>query len=192
MAPDPVSDEKSFASNVGRPRPLARRRIAFATGCWLNRSTAATTERRHSSFETGAGKAGSNVSTSVTSGCPRVTVPVLSRATTRIRDNCSRWIPPLIKMPRRAAVPSVATLVMGIESTRAQGAAATMKTVARVIEVDQETSKTRGVRNAKATPVRRTAGLYRLPNRSMNRGGSREDEPPQDRSTNGVEGHRGS
>lgn len=59
-----------------------------------------------------------------------VTVPVLSSASTLMARAFSRWTPPLIKMPRRAAAARPLTTVTGVEITRAQGQAITSSTKA--------------------------------------------------------------
>ncbi len=63
-------------------------------------------------------------------GLPSVTVPVLSRATTLILRASSRYTPPLIRMPRRAAADRPLTTVTGVEMTRAQGQPITSSTSA--------------------------------------------------------------
>ena len=107
--------------------------------------------------------------TSVTSGLPRVRVPVLSSATTRIRASSSTWIPPLIRTPRRAPVPSAATSVIGTEMTSAHGAAATTRMVAMRAAPLQANPATSGSMVATRTPAASTSGLYHRPKRSMKR-----------------------
>ena len=64
-------------------------------------------------------------------GLPLVTVPVLSRQTfLRVRP-ASRYTPPLINTPRRAAAETAETMVTGVEITRAQGQEITSSTRAR-------------------------------------------------------------
>ena len=69
--------------------------------------------------------------TSITSGVPRVSVPVLSKATQRIALARSRWAPPLISTPFRAAPASAATIETGVEMTSAHGHETTSRTSAR-------------------------------------------------------------
>ena len=64
-------------------------------------------------------------STSVTCGRPAVSVPVLSKAITRIRPSASSWAPPLIRMPSRPPRLIAAATATGTDITSAQGAAAT-------------------------------------------------------------------
>ena len=69
--------------------------------------------------------------TSFTRGSPRVSVPVLSNATTRTSASRSRWAPPLMSTPFLAAAESAATIETGVEITSAQGQAMTRSTSER-------------------------------------------------------------
>ena len=69
--------------------------------------------------------------TSTTSGVPRVSVPVLSNATHRMLPARSRWAPPLMRTPFRAAPDSAATIDTGVEMTSAHGHDTTSSTSAR-------------------------------------------------------------
>ena len=65
---------------------------------------------------------------SITAGRLRVSVPVLSSATTRTLPSASRAAPPLTSTPIVAAAPIAATTVTGTEIANAHGAAATSTT----------------------------------------------------------------
>ena len=96
-------------------------------------------------------------------------MPVLSNATTLIPAICSRKTPPLISTPFLAPVPSAATSVTGIEIITAHGEAATINTVARVIQVCHSACDSAGGSTATRIAARTTIGLYLDPNLSMNR-----------------------
>lgn len=63
-------------------------------------------------------------------GLPSVMVPVLSSATAFSLRASSRYVPPLMRMPRRAADASALTTVTGVEITSAHGQAMTSSTSA--------------------------------------------------------------
>ena len=71
----------------------------------------------------------------MTAGRLRVSVPVLSRATVRIRPMASRAAPPLTRVPCLEAAPIAATTVTGTEIASAHGEAATSTTRARSTQV---------------------------------------------------------
>ena len=71
------------------------------------------------------------VTISVSEGLPTVSVPVLSMATMSMCAARSRWEPPLMRMPRRAAPPMADSTVAGVEMISAQGEATTMMVIAR-------------------------------------------------------------
>ena len=68
---------------------------------------------------------------SVTSKRPRVSVPVLSKATALTRPSASMKRPPLNRMPWRAALAMAERMVAGVAMTSAQGEATTSSTMAR-------------------------------------------------------------
>ena len=74
--------------------------------------------------------------TPVTDSVPVVTVPVLSKATTRTSARRSRKAPPLISTPLRAAADNAATIETGVEITSAQGHEMTSSTSDRYSQVD--------------------------------------------------------
>ena len=67
----------------------------------------------------------------VTTGRPTVNVPVLSNTIASTRPACSRWDPPLIRMPRRAPLPMAALIAVGVASPTAQGHAISSMVIAR-------------------------------------------------------------
>jgi hypothetical protein len=60
---------------------------------------------------------------SVTSGCPLVRVPVLSKTTDRIRCAVSRLSPLRIRMPCSAPFPVPTMIAVGVARPKAQGQA---------------------------------------------------------------------
>ena len=66
-----------------------------------------------------------------TTGSPRVTTPVLSKATAVAPASSSSTSPPFTSTPARAAEAIAATMVTGVEITSAQGQAMRMVTRAR-------------------------------------------------------------
>src|SRR6185436_11191939 len=97
--------------------------------------------------------------TSTTSGAPRVRVPVLSNATQRTVLARSRYIPPLISTPLRAADASAATIDTGVEITSAQGHDTTSSTSARYSHSCQAAPRTSGGRIATAAASAITIGV---------------------------------
>ncbi|CFE46434.1 Uncharacterised protein [Mycobacterium tuberculosis] len=67
----------------------------------------------------------------VTTGRPTVNVPVLSNTMASTRPACSRWDPPLIRMPRRAPLPIAALIAVGVDSPTAHGHAINNMVIAR-------------------------------------------------------------
>ncbi len=67
----------------------------------------------------------------VTTGRPTVSVPVLSNTIASARPACSRWDPPLIRMPRRAPLPIAALIAVGVDRPTAQGHATNSMVIAR-------------------------------------------------------------
>ena len=121
--PRPGNAEKaSGAGPSGRPSPRA---IACDTGWseWPARPAAQRSTRASSMSSVSSAWATSR-------GRPSVSVPVLSSATARRVRAPSRWLPPLISTPRRAADASPLTMVTGVDSTSAQGQAITRSTSA--------------------------------------------------------------
>ena len=124
-APRPGSARNPSPAGSAPRSPPAPRMIARAIGCSDLASIEAATSR------TSAGSTPSNPTVSTTSGRPSVKVPVLSNATTRTAAARSRWTPPLISTPRRAAPASAETIDTGVEMTSAHGHEITSRTSAR-------------------------------------------------------------
>lgn len=59
----------------------------------------------------------------MTLGTPCVSVPVLSNTTVQQFAKASRWLPPLMSIPLRAALPIPALTAVGGESPTAHGQA---------------------------------------------------------------------
>ena len=77
------------------------------------------------------------VTTSATSGCPLVRVPVLSNATARTLAAVSRNAPPFTSTPSRLARVIPLTMDTGVEITSAHGQLTTSTTSARLIHSAQ-------------------------------------------------------
>ena len=73
----------------------------------------------------------SSVTTSVTSGCPVVKVPVLSKITADSWSIFSRLAPPLIKIPLSAPMPVPTMIAVGVAKPNAQGQATTKTAIAK-------------------------------------------------------------
>ena len=101
---------------------------------------------------------GSSTTTSVNSGRPSVRVPVLSTATTSIFAEVSRYSPPLMRIPLRAARPMPATIATGIEMTSAPGQPITSSVSART---------TSPVISPATSASSMMAGVYQAEKRSM-------------------------
>ena len=109
------------------PSSSPLRTIARPSGCSENFSAAVASSSRAFWSQP------LSVITSCTSGSPSERVPVLSMATASTSPATSSLAPPLIRMPRRAALATPATMAVGVAITRAQGHA-TMSTVTAAIE----------------------------------------------------------
>ena len=80
----------------------------------------------------------------------------------------SRYVPPLMRMPRRAADASALTTVTGVEITSA-GARDDQQHQGLVERPARVKSMNQGVSTATATATRKTAGVYTAAKRSTNR-----------------------
>lgn len=58
-------------------------------------------------------------------------VPVLSKTTAVTRPMPSRWVPPLMRVPRRAPLPMAALIAVGVARPAAQGQAISSIVIAR-------------------------------------------------------------
>ena len=92
-------------------------------------------------------------------GLPSVMVPVLSIAMRVSLRASSRYTPPLIRMPRRAAAARPLTTVTGVEITSAQGQAMTSSTSALYIPVNHVQPANQGPNAATARAMTNTAGV---------------------------------
>jgi len=151
---------------------------AWASGCSERRSTAAASASRS--------RQGSQVRSSVpvwqftawaevSTGWPRVSVPVLSKAKARTPASASSGAPPLIRMPRRAAAVSALTMVTGVLITSAHGQAMISSVSPRYSQprpsgVSQnEAPASRGGSRATPAASATTTGVYQRAKRSMKR-----------------------
>ena len=140
--PCPGVDWNDSGSGMSRPRSRAARTSAPASGCSERDSAAATNLNKCSSFELVSVAVGgerwpaiacaaSSMAMPTNSGRPTVSVPVLSNAITRTSASASSDAPPLKSTPCRAPFDTAATMVAGIEITKAQGDATTSSVMAR-------------------------------------------------------------
>ena len=97
---------------------------------------------------------------SVNCGWPSVSVPVLSSSSTSARARASRYLPPLISNPRRAAAPMEASIAIGVASANEQEQATT--STAAVASGSRRSSKV-----SAAMPA--TTGKYQAEKRSAMR-----------------------
>ncbi len=116
--PRPATARRSFAGATGTDSRCAASSTALASGCVEPRCTAAA--RRIASS-----RAMSSGTTSTSEGLPSVSVPVLSKTTTRVRWAISRASASLMRMPWRAATPVPTMTAVGVASPRAHGQAMT-------------------------------------------------------------------
>jgi hypothetical protein len=113
----PVTEEKSAASSTAKPRSLAEAVMAAASGCSLDRSRLAASDRTVASSIPGA------AITVVTRGLPSVSVPVLSTTSVSTFSNRSSASAFLIRTPAVAPLPTPTMMDMGVASPSAQGQA---------------------------------------------------------------------
>ena len=137
----------------GTPASSAASMMARARGCSEPASAAAA--QRRTVF---LSLPGSRTMTSVSSGRPSVSVPVLSTATVEIFAEVSRYSPPLMRMPLRAARPIPATMATGMEMTSAPGQPMTSRVRARTMSRETRPAM---------TASRMTPGVYHREKRSM-------------------------
>src|SRR5262249_3271276 len=104
---------------------------AFANGCVLRCSTAeaSASTSSHRSQEIPVSQSAERFT--ITVGCPRVSVPVLSNATAFTPPSASRYAPPLISTPRRAAAVIALIIGTGVLITSEHGQAITSSSSAR-------------------------------------------------------------
>ena len=122
-------------------------------GCSLCRFTAAA------SRSTSLAGTPSSATTSVTTGLPCVSVPVLSNATLRTDASRSRCAPPLMSTPRRAPAASADTMATGVAMTSAHGQAMTSSTSARYSHTDHSSPPANGGTIATTAASAMTAGV---------------------------------
>ncbi len=112
--PLPVMDSNLSAFGMVTPGPDARRTMASPRGC-SDPFSAEAARRRSSSSSI------PSVTTSVTSGSPRVNVPVLSNTIVSTLPAVSRAPPLLMRMPFSAPFPEPTMMAVGVARPRAQG-----------------------------------------------------------------------
>ena len=125
-APWPGTFSKSVAESWAAPTCSARRTIASASGCSESRSTAAARARTSFSDKPSA-------VSSVTSGSPLVSVPVLSITTTWTRAAASIAAAFLKRIPRLAPSPVPTMMAVGVARPRASGQVITTTVMANRI-----------------------------------------------------------
>ena len=141
--PSPYASWNSSAVSRLRPRAAASERIAAASGCADCCSAAAAT-------------ASTSSLASATRGWPVVSVPVLSKTTTVAEPICSRGVPPLTTIPRRAARARPETKAIGVARIRGHGVATTRTARAATgePEIAQPSAATASVMGRNTTAAR--------------------------------------
>ena len=122
--PRAVTLSRARRRSAGTASASARRTIASASGCCDWRSTAAATASMSAAVP-------SSGTTSVTSGRPIVSVPVLSTASARTVPSASSCEPPFTSTPCRAACAMPDRIAAGVPRASAQGDAATSRAMPR-------------------------------------------------------------
>ena len=117
-----ASGKSTLAAKPCAARPLAMARATGWSLCAANACARACRAASSASSDSGWDAA--------SAGWPRVSVPVLSKATVRSWRACSRYTPPLMSTPSCAARASALTTVAGVAITSAQGQAMTSSTSA--------------------------------------------------------------
>ena len=120
VTPRPGSASKSSTRRATIPRSSARRITASASGCSLLLSRAAASLSRAFSDAAEPSSRGAGMM-SVTSGAPRVIVPVLSSTMTSTSRRFSSASAPLKRMPSSAPLPVPTMMATGVASPSAQG-----------------------------------------------------------------------
>ncbi len=141
-------------SDAGTVTPAlsARRTTATASGCCELRSTAAATARSRSSGIP-------NATISVTSGFPRVSVPVLSKATVVRFLETSSASPFRTSTPSSAPRPIPTVTAVGVARPSAQGQATTRMEISTVSEKRSEASSTTYQTRKAAIAIARMTGM---------------------------------
>ncbi|OIQ71294.1 hypothetical protein GALL_470890 [mine drainage metagenome] len=159
-APMPSTLVNAPAGSSARPR--ARLRIASASGCSENFSTAAAVFSRSSSAMPAAN------ANSTTSGCPRVSVPVLSKTTTFNRVASSSAEAFLNKMPFMAPSPVPTITAIGVARPSASGQAMTNTVMVSASASSSGCPRTTYQDTKVATPIRTAITTSHCDARSAN------------------------
>ncbi len=125
LAPCPGTALNEVTAGALRPRPWPAGRSRGRSDARCAGSPPPPVAARRSAGTPSSG------TTSVTTGVPCVSVPVLSNARLRTAASRSRCAPPLMSTPRRAPAASADTTATGVAMTSAHGQAITSSTSAR-------------------------------------------------------------
>ena len=162
LTPRPGRARTSVAGAAAMPSAAARACTARARGCSLPAWTEAARRSSVDRSVPGAGRA------AATPGLPSVSVPVLSKATVRMRCATSSASASRIRMPAWAATPVPAMMAAGVARPRAQGQAITRTDTAFRTPACASWPSSHQPRNVSAaTP--RTAGTNTAATRSTTR-----------------------
>ena len=163
--PWPGTASNECSAGTRRPRSAAAPTIAWATGCSLPASAAATRASTASSVQPAV------VLTDARAGVPRVIVPVLSSTTAVTRRAVSSASPLPMRMPSSAARPVPTMTAVGVASPSAQGQA--MISTAIVVVIAIVSPPVSGPNSAQATKVAAasssTIGTNQVETRSASR-----------------------
>ena len=129
--PCPGTLANSVTGGIARPRSFARVTIASASGCSEPCSRAPASASTSSSVSTIVLAAAAGT-TSVTTGRPTVSVPVLSKTTVLTRWSCSSAAALLISTPCSAPFPVPTMIAVGVARPMAHGQAMTRTATAFV------------------------------------------------------------
>ena len=150
IAPCPGTFSNFSARTFGIPFESACFTTASARGCSDSRSTAATKRRTPSSVMP-------STTTSVTSGSPLVSVPVLSRTTAWMRAEVSRAIAFLNRIPRFAPRPVPTMIAVGVARPSASGQVITTTVIAYSIAVAKDSPTASQTTSVAVPPIRATS-----------------------------------
>jgi len=125
LTPFPARLSNPLISMRGIPSAFALRTMASPNGCSDPASTLAAITNM-------SGHDSSKRRISITSGCPLVRVPVLSKTTVVTLPATSSASPPLMRMPSSAPFPVPTMMAVGVANPRAQGQAIT-RTVMKMV-----------------------------------------------------------
>ncbi len=151
FTPLPVIELNSSASGISIPLSFAPLTIASPNGCSDLFSTIAA------SFKTSFGLLSLRERTSVNSGSPLVSVPVLSKTTVSILCASCKDRALLIRMPFCAPIPVPTITAVGVAKPRAQGQAI-IKTAMNIVRANMKLWPVNNHKRNAPSPITKTMG----------------------------------